>query len=158
MQFTVKQGLANVRPAKTEVAEVSTTPTSGNFKINAPGALAIGVKTGDFLNVVIGDLNEGAGDELFISKGVAGMKEDGKVITATVGAKLASSNGKLGGALQASSANIYVAMKGNTTENVVYTIDVDSPVDLDGTVYYRLAHSRVEAKQAKRVKKVSVEA
>jgi hypothetical protein len=121
MEFTVKQGLANVRPAKTEVAEVSTTPTHGNFKINAPGALAIGVKTGDYLNVVIGDLNEGAGDELFIAKGIEGSKDEkGKIIVATVGAKLASSNGKLGGALQASSANIYSAMKGNIHENLVY--------------------------------------
>lgn len=154
MNFTVKQGLANVRPAKTETPEVSTTPTNGNFKVNSPGAIAIGVKSGDYLNVVLGDLGEGAGNELFICKGKSAVKttgEDGKekIVEPAVGAKLASANGKMGGTLQASSSNIYNAMKGNPDGNVIYTIDVENPQVLGEDTYYRLQYARTEPKQVK---------
>lgn len=153
MEFVVKQGLANVRPAKTEVPEVATTPTNGNFKINAPGALAIGVKTGDYMNVVIGDLGDGAGDQLFISKGTAAVKDENeKVLTSAVGAKLASPNKKMAGTLQASSANIYAAMKGSPDGNVVYTIDHENPQTAGDVTYFRLVYARTEPKMVKKAK------
>lgn len=143
--FTLKARTTNVRPSKTEVAEVSTTPTHGNFKINAPASLVLGVKTGDYLDVVIGN-----DDALYVAKGVAPVKDEaGKTIEAAIGAKLASTNGKMSGTLGASSANTYESLKGSKEANMIYTMDVENPKEFEGTLYYRLEFSREEAKQLK---------
>lgn len=148
MNFTIEKRTTNVRPSKTEVAEVSTTPTKGNFKINQPGADVLGVKTGDYIDVVVGKVD--GVESIYVAKGKAPVKDEaGKTIEAAIGAKLASANGKLAGNLQASSANTYEVLKGNDTENVIYAIDVENPQTHDGVTYYALSESRREPKQAK---------
>jgi hypothetical protein len=160
--FNIKNRLTNVRPSKTETPEVSTTPTPGNFKINSPGALALGLKSGDYLDVVDAEVNGEV--KLYIGKGIAPEKvEDGtdekgkakfKTVKAGIGSKLASANGKISGTLQASSANTYFTLKGNKESNMIYSIDLENPqVDAEsGTTYYALTFSRQEEKQVKEAK------
>lgn len=151
MKFTIEKRTTNVRPSKTEVAEVSTTPTAGNFKVNQPGADVLGVKHGDYLDVVVGKVD--GVEALYVAKGKAPVKDEaGKTIETAVGAKLATANGKLAGTLQASSSNTYAALKGNKEENMVYAIDTENP-QLDeesGVTYYALTLVRTEPKQAKK--------
>lgn len=158
--FNIKNRLTNVRPSKTEVAEVSTTPTKGNFKINTPGALALGLKTGDYLDVVDAEVDGEV--KLYIGKGIAPEKvEDGvdkhgkpkhKTVKAGIGSKLASANDKILGTLQASSANTYDTLKGNKDSKMIYAIDLENPqVDSDtNTTYYSLTFVRSEDKQTKK--------
>ena len=151
MKFTIEKRTTNVRPSKTEAPEVSTTPTAGNFKINQPGADVLGVKHGDYIDVVEGSV-EGV-KALYVAKGKAPIKDEaGKTIETAVGAKLASANGKLAGTLQASSANTYTALNGNKEENLVYSIDVENPQvdDESGVTYYALTLVRREPKQVKK--------
>lgn len=150
MEFTIEKRTTNVRPSKTEVAEVSTTPTKGNFKINQPGADVLGVKTGDYIDVVVGKVD--GVEAIYVAKGKAPVKEGDKTVEGAIGAKLASANGKLAGTLQASSANTYDVLKGNTEENVVYAIDIENPQVSGDTTYYALTEVRREAKQAKKSK------
>lgn len=131
--------LTNVRPSKSENPEVSTTPTNGNVKLNAPAAAKIGVGVGDF--IVIGTSEEGT----FIYKGSEGSKDAG---TPNVGAKLASTNGKNGGSLQFSSENAFRALGGNKDVKKVYSI-ADEAIVEDGVSYYKLEYVRDDAKMAK---------
>lgn len=157
--FQVKARTTNTRPVDDQSPEVSTTPTPGNFKINAVGALAIGVKNEDYLDVVVGE-EEGV-EAIYIAKGKAPVRvEDGvddkgkakyKTIENAIGAKLASANGQMSGTLQASSANTFNALKGNKEANMIYSIDTENPqTDTEtGTVYFKLTFARSEAKQVK---------
>lgn len=165
--FQVKARTTNTRPVDDQSPEVSTTPTPGNFKINAVGALAIGVKNEDYLDVVVGE-EEGV-EAIYIAKGKAPVREedgteektdkDGNVKVVTkyktvenaIGAKLASANGQMSGTLQASSANTFNALKGNKEANMIYSIDTENPQtdSATGTVYYKLTFVRQEAKQVK---------
>lgn len=155
--FQLKTRLTNTRPTKDEKPEVSTTPTKGNFKINSAGALAIGVKDGDYLDVVVGE--DESGDAIFIAKGTAPVKEGDKTVQSAVGAKLASANGKMSGTLNASSANAYLLLKGNKENNLVYSIDTEnsqSYTDNGNTsTYYKLVFDRTEEREVRKSSKVS---
>lgn len=164
--FQVKARTTNTRPVDDQSPEVSTTPTPGNFKINAVGALAIGVKNEDYLDVVVGE--EDGVEAIYIAKGKAPVREeDGtkevkdeetggvkvvtkyKTIENAIGAKLASANGQMSGTLQASSANTFNALKGNKEANMIYSIDTENPQVSGDTTYYKLTFVRQEAKQVK---------
>lgn len=138
--------LTNVRPSKSENPEVSTTPTNGNVKLNAPAAAKLGVGVGDF--IVIGTAAEG----IFIYKGSEGNKEQG---TPNVGAKLASTNGKNGGSLQFSSENAFRALEGNKDVKKVYSIE--DAIEEEGVSYFKLNYVRDDAKMAKKAQGESAE-
>ena len=65
----VKQ-ITNVRPSKSEVAEVMTTPTKGNIKLNSLAAKAMNMNAEDYAKVF---KNEGV---FYLTKGTAGDKEN----------------------------------------------------------------------------------
>lgn len=140
--------LTNVRPSKTESPEVSTTPTNGNIKLNAPAATKLGVNVGDY--AVIATDN----GKVYIAKGSEGNKENN---TPNVGAKLASTNGKNGGSLQFSSENAFREMGGNKDNKRVFAMG--DPVDENGgtpsegytgTLYYELTFTHNEEKVVKK--------
>lgn len=142
--------LTNVRPTKTENPEVSTTPTDGNIKINAPGAKKLGVTLGDYIVVVSANDEENAG--IYIAKGSEGNKEQN---ISNIGAKLSSPTNKSGGNLVFSSGNAYKELGGVKTLKKVYSI-ADEPIVADGVSYYKLTYVRDEIKAVRTEKENTV--
>lgn len=145
--FKVTAQLTNVRPSKSSDAEVSTTPTKGNVKLNAPAAAKIGVLIGDHVAIVEAEDENGKG--LYIVKGNAGDKEN-KI--AQVGAVLASTSGKEGSSLQFSSENAFRSLGGNTTEDKKVFSVAEGFNAPDGKTYYKLDFVRSEAKVARKAR------
>lgn len=144
--FKVTKQLTNVRPDKSTSPEVSTTPTSGNVKINANAASKIGVGIGDYVAIVEAEDENGKG--LYLTKGHAGNKEDGK---AQYGSILASSSGKEGTALQFSSENAFRSL-GGTKEGDKKVYSVGDGFEHEGSIYYKLDFVRDEARQERKKK------
>lgn len=135
--FKVTEQLTNVRPSKTEEPELTTTPTSGNIKVNAPGATKLGVSNGDHLAVV--KANDGNGEAFYAVKGHAATETESQL-----GSVLSSPTGKMGGSLQMSSENAYRELGGNKENRKVYSIG--EGVEDGGKTYFRLNFVREEAK------------
>jgi len=136
--FTINKGLSNVRPAKTDKAELSTTSTKGSIKLNDPAATLMGVKKGDYLNVVEGEV---AGEKAFyVSKGSKGN-----------GNKMLDS----GSSLSFSSASVWQNLGGTEDAKKVYAIDAENAQESEGVTYFKLVEVRTEAKAARKSKEVA---
>lgn len=139
--FKVKEQLSNVRSAKSDVAEVSTTPTKGNIRLNSVAAGLMGITNNDYAAIVKAEDSNGEG--IFICKG--SKTEDGQF-----GSIVATATGKNGGSLLFSSENAYRNLGGNVDTKKVYTLG-DSEVH-EGVEYFRLNFSREEAKIERKAK------
>lgn len=145
--FKVLGNLTNVRPAKTETPELSTTPTSGNIKLNAPAAEKMKVAAGSYVSVAKVDEGDG-GTNLYAFVGNETKKDEkGNVTENQVGSILA---GKSGGSLGFSSENAWKELKGNTEKRMVYTLE-DARVE-GGVSYYKLTFAREEEKLKREAK------
>lgn len=145
--FKVTAQLTNVRPSKSSEPEVSTTPTKGTIKLNAPAASKIGVTVGDYAAIV--EAEDANGKGLYIVKGHEGNKEE-KI--SQVGAALASTSGNAGGSLHFSSENAFRTL-GGTKEGVKKVYSVGEAVTPgDGNTYFKLDYVRDEARQERKEK------
>jgi hypothetical protein len=144
--FQVIGSKTNVRSPKSTVAEVETTPTPGNIKLNSLACSAIGVTLGDYLAVV--EANDGEANANYLVKGSAGS-EDGK--TPQIGAKLNSTSGRAGGSLQFSSENAYKELGGNKVTKKSYTLG-EGFLAPDGKTYFKLIFSHEGEKMSRKAK------
>lgn len=145
MSFIVKASLSNIRTPKTTTPELVTAPTHGQVKLNQPASRALGMRAGDYLNFVEGEVN--GQTAFFITKGSKG-----------VGSKLASVGENGSGTLSFGSASVWENLQGSTSEKKVYTVDVENPQeDEQGNKYYGLTFARTEAKSERKAKAVSAE-
>jgi hypothetical protein len=104
-KFVIKKQLTNTKPPRTDEPILITTPTDGGFRMTEAAASIVGLRSGDYAQILIaGDENE----SLFVlAKGTPPNAETG---TKAVGAKLASPNDKIGSALTFSAAFAYKEM------------------------------------------------
>lgn len=139
--FKVIGTVSNVRPSKSENAELSTTPTNGNIKINAPGAEAMGVTVGDYVVIVKGQDENGVA--LYAAKGNAGSEKGETPVVRQVGSIL---SGK--GSLLFSSENAFRELDGNKEDKKVYSIGEAMTAEFEGVErsFYKLDLVRTEAK------------
>ena len=138
--FKVIGSLSNVRPAKSEIAELSTTPTKGNIKLNAPAAEKMKVTIGDYVAIVKAEDENGV--SLYVVKGNAsdeskGVKQVGSILS-----------GKSGGSLLLSSENAFRELGGNGNDKQVYNLE--DAVEADGASYFKLSFARTEAKMERK--------
>jgi hypothetical protein len=138
--FQVVEQLSNVRPAKSENPELTTTPNKGNMRLNSVAAVKVGVTNDDYVGILKGRDENGEG--LFIFKGTAGSED-----TKQVGSRLASATGRNGGSLLFSSENAYRNLGGNSENNKVY--EIGDSIEHGGVTYFRLNFVREEAKLAR---------
>jgi hypothetical protein len=145
--FKVLSTVSNVRPSKSEEPELSTTPTGGNIRVNAPGAIKIGVAAGEYAAIVKGEDENGVG--LFIVKGNAPSEKGVQPAVRQVGSVLSGNSGLL-----FSSENAYRELDGNKDENKIYSIGDEAEFEYEGQVrkFYRLNFKSAEPKSV-RVKK-----
>lgn len=142
--FKVKSQLTNVRPSKSEVPELTTSPSDGQLKINAPAAKLLGVTIKDYLTVV--DAEDESGAAYFLSVGQKGNDgKDGSPKQNQIGGILSSTTGAAGGSLAFGSQNAWNALKGNEDIKKIYTIS-ETPVEFEGKQYYKLTFSNDEPK------------
>ena len=139
--FKVIGSLSNVRPAKSNVAELSTTPTKGNIKLNSPAAEKMKVTIGDFIAIVKAEDENGV--SLYAVKGNAadeskGVKQVGSILS-----------GKSGGSLLLSSENAFRELGGNGGNKQVYTLE--DAIVADGAEYFKLSFVRTEAKMERKL-------
>lgn len=149
MNFKVKGQLTNVRPAKTEVPELTITTTGGTMRINAPAAKLMDLTAKDYITVVPAE--ENGQDAYYLTKGHAG-NADSK--TPQLGSILAASNKGGSGSLGFGSGNAWKELGGNDTDKFIYSIS-ETPVEDGGNKYYRITASRKEPKVARKSSKVS---
>jgi hypothetical protein len=149
MNFKVIATVSNVRPSKSENAELSTTPTSGNIKLNAPGAEKMGLAAGDYVSIVKGQDENGIA--LYAVKGNAGSEKGETPVVRQVGSIL---SGK--GSLLFSSENAFRELEGNKDEKKVYEIGEAVTSEFEGTErqFFKLNFVRSEAKAARTSKEV----
>lgn len=141
--FKVKSQLTNIRPSKSESPELSTTPTKGNIKLNAPGATKMGLTNGDYVSIVKAE--DENGESLYAVKGNAGDDKNPQF-----GSILSSTSGKTGGSLQMSSENAFRELGGNSTTRKVYSIG--EAIESEGKSYYKLNFVREETKAERKAK------
>lgn len=144
--FKVQSQLTNVRPTKTTDAEVETTPTSGNIKLNTIACGKLKATAGDYA-VVVEASNGDEDAKLYIAKGHAGDKTN-----AQIGAKINSTTGKQGGSMIFSSENAYRTLKGTSSEKRVFKLG--EGIESNGTTYFELIFDRTEAKMERKPAKV----
>lgn len=119
MEFVVEKQLTNVREPKDSVAEIVTTPTHGGMRITDKACAAMEVTTGDYVAIVQGKAN---GERVVVAfKGWVEKDEAGKA-TKTVGSKLASASGKMGGNLGFSASSAYQTLGGKKAANRHFSI------------------------------------
>ena len=127
--------LTNVRAPKSTIAEVETTPTSGNVKINSIACSLLDLGAKDYAGIAEND------GKLYVFKGKQG-----------VGSKVASASGKTSGSMQFSSENAYRQLGGNVEKKRIFTVSDEAVTD-GGVSYFELTHSRDEDKVARKPKK-----
>lgn len=144
MKFKVVSQLSNTRPAKSDSPELSTTPTAGNIKINAPAAEKMRVGAGDYLTIVKAETEEGL--SLFVTKGNPSSKNE------ATGEEVKQSGSILSGtgSLLFSSENAFRELGGNDATKKVYTIG--DAVEDEGKQYFPLTFARDEEKIARHAK------
>lgn len=150
MEFKVVQSLSNVRPSKTEEAELSTTPTNGNIKINSPGALRMKLTIKDYVSIVKAQDDDGIA--IYAVKGNAGSGKGETPVKRQVGSIL---SGKSGGSLLFSSENAFRELDGNKENKKIYSIS-ETPVvyTYEGVdrEFYKLTLVATEEKVARKPK------
>lgn len=143
MIFKVLASLSNVRPTKTEEAELSTTPTNGNIRLNSPGSKKIGVAEGDYVAIVEAE-SEGGEVALYVTKGHKGSAKGETPVVRQEGSVL---SGKSGSTLLFSSENAFRTLGGNKDTKQIYSIG--EAVEADDRKYFKLTFSRSEEKVAR---------
>lgn len=144
--FKIKSQLTNVRPTKNESPELTTTPTPGNLKINAPAAKLLNVGVGEYLTIITAETENGLGS--FLTKGNKGnddVKQVGSILSST------SENG--GGNLQFGSTNAWNELNGNKNVKKVYSIS-STPIEFDGVNYFEITFNRDEEKAERKTKAI----
>ena len=150
--------LTNARPAGTSVAELTTTTTPSNMKINEPASSKMGLAKGDYVTVLEDTDTNSEYHGTWITKGAAAVKNDaGKIITPQVGAALATIGKGNSSSLSFSSALAYQSLNGNEKTKVVYSIgDAVNHPDLENPIY-KLEFLREEEKSERKSKDGSAE-
>lgn len=145
--FKVIGSVSNVRPAKSENPELSTTPTSGNIKLNAPAAEKMGVTITDHVAIV----KAGADGEvaLYAVKGNAASAKGVEPVEKQIGSVL---SGKSGGSLLFSSENAFKELEGNKEDKVVYEIGDSEEAEFEGRTrtFFKLNKIRTEPKAVRK--------
>lgn len=151
MNFVLDKQLTNARPPKADVAELITTPTSGNMRLTEKAANRLGVVSGDYLGLVAARVD--GQPHIFIHKGWKGGEGE-----SNVGSKLASPTDKLaGGTLLFSSALAYQTLGGSATTNKHFTV-AEEPIEKDGVAYYEITlANEVAVTPRKKAESVEVE-
>ncbi len=141
--FKIIGAVSNVRPSKSEVAELSTTPTSGNIKLNAPASEKMGVTIKDFVAIVKGEDENGVA--LYAVKGNAGSEKGATPVVRQCGSVL---SGKSGGSLLFSSENAFRELEGNDKEKKIYEIGEPVEAEFEGAnrKFFKLNLVRTEPK------------
>lgn len=147
--FKVIGSVSNVRPSKSENPELSTTPTNGNIKLNAPGAAKMGITIGDHVAIVKGEDENGIA--LYAVKGNAGSAKGESPVVRQVGSVL---SGKSGGSLLFSSENAFRELQGNKNEKKVYEIGDAEQAEFEGATrtFFKLNLVRTEPKAERAAK------
>lgn len=135
------KSLSNVRPSKDLGTQLILLPTKGGIKITETAAKAIGVISGDYIELVQDTDKESPTCGQFYA--VAGSKDEDK----QVGSKVARN----GATYQFSAAAAWQDMEGSEQHNSYYDVQEEG-VEVDGRTYHLLTFSEKVAKQA-RVKK-----
>lgn len=145
--FKVLTTVSNVRPSKSEEPELTTTPTRGNMRINAPGAIKLGLVAGDYVAIVKGEDENGEG--LFAVKGNAPSAKGEQPQVRQVGSVVSGNS-----SLLFSSENAYRELEGNSEENKSYTIGEPVEFEYEGQnrKFYKLSFKESTPKTV-RVKK-----
>ena len=149
MKLTIEKSLTNVRlPREDRGNYVSAKPTTGQIGIAATVAEALGVTSGDYVDVFV------AGGQVYISKG---LKND----EIKNGCKLSFAGGKVGGDLQFSGAAAWNGLGGNNESNRYFEAigvdDADHDITRDladgsSSKAFALEFTEEIAKQEKEVK------
>lgn len=138
--FKVTAKLSNARPAKTTTPELVLTPSFGGLKINTLAARLLGVVSGDYLNVVEGEVD---GQRAFY---VHASNTHG------VGSKLAASGDRGTGMLCCSSSNVWNLLGGSTDERKVFEVSSEGVQEHEGIQYFPVMFLRAEPKAERKTK------
>jgi hypothetical protein len=124
--------LTNQRPAKDgmDTAFIKVSCSKGLIELSPKATVALKVMANDYIGFQPATDDEG-NEFIAIYKG---QKGDGQ---------------KMGENLTLSAANAWIEMGGNTKENIIFALDTDSSLEVEGTVYYKLTKLRVEPKQTR---------
>lgn len=150
--FKVIGSVSNVRPAKSDNPELSTTPTSGNIKLNSAGAEKMKATAGDYVAIVKAE--DESGQALYAVKGNKGSEKGAENTVKQVGSIL---SGKSGGSLLFSSENAFKELEGNEEEKVIYAIGDEQQAEFEGQTrtFYKLSKTGTEPKATRTVKETA---
>lgn len=142
MTFKILGRLTNVKAPKDENPILTTTPSKGIVKINAPAAKLMGYGVGQYVTIIVAETEKGKG--MYVTQGAEGTEN-----TNQIGSKLSpSTSGTAGGTLQFSSENAWKELGGNTSKRLIFNIG-STPVENDGQKYWELSFDREEDKQVR---------
>jgi len=132
--FEIKKQLTNMREPKSINPELVTSPTEGTIKLTEPAADLLGLTNGDYLGVVVGEVD--ATEEFFVYKGSGGIEGE-----PNNGMKMSSQTNKVGGTLIGSSVNTWKKLGGNSDIlNHFSVLGEDSSQEHEGIIYFQLEH------------------